>query len=515
MRSVSRLITLALLVGVAIGVGIYVSGKVGHRGVGQRFETYALFRDASRLPVGSRVMIAGVQVGEIDGLAVEGGLARVSMRLRDDVVLYDDAWAEKRTQSLFGDGYVEVDPGHDGPGRRRLASGEPIPRVVEAASTDTVLRDLDRGIPRAQATLGDAHAWLRGARRTVAGPVAAWLSEVDREVASADVPGALADADRAVGDLERDLAGAEAAVAGVAPRVHRAIDGAARDLDQAAADLRDGRAAMAEALGGARTRLDDVDGYVADAAEVVARLDGQASPEDQGTLGRLINDPSTGDAIADGVEGVRDATSTLSRLETVIGLRVELNLFAAQLRSYIGAEVAGRHDSFYVIEAEKGALGAVPEVTLTEVPGTGTFVRRAVIRERLRFTAQYGKRWGSHAVRAGLKEGGVGIGVDRRLLGGRLRLSLDVFDGSLSDLPRVKLAAGLELFRSLHVVAGLDDALTSPGYLPIDPGGDDVPIWFEELRYGRDVYLGLSLTFDDEDVTTLLALYGALLAGVL
>jgi hypothetical protein len=229
----------------------------------------------------------------------------------------------------------------------------------------------------------------------------------------------------------------------------------------------------------------------------------------------LINDPELGDAIADGAEGVREFTNTLSRLETVIGLRVEFNVFARQQRAYIGAEVYGRHDSFYLIEAEKGALGAVPEVALTEQPGTGVFVRTAVIRERLRFTAQWGKRWKWARFRAGLKEGSFGVGADAILMGGRLRIAADVFGGNMSEVPRLKAAAMFQLVASIYILAGVDDVLTDPGYLPVNPGNDDVPIWFEELRYGRDVFAGVALRFDDEDVTTLLALYGALLAGVL
>ncbi len=515
MRWLSRLITIALLGGGVIAAVVVVRGQVGQRGVGQRFETWARFRDASRLPPGSRVMISGVQVGEIDALAIEGQVARVSMRLRDDVVLYDDAWAEKRTQSLFGDGYVAIDPGHAGPGRRRLVSGEPIPRVVEGTSADTVLRDLDRGIPRAQVRLEDAQRWLRGARRTTAGPIAAWLADLDRATSDLAIPAALADADRALGRFEARLGDAERATTGAAPRVHRALDGFADDLATATDDLRDGRTALAESLGTTRARLDEVDPYVTEAAEVVARLDGEGPPDDQGALGRLINDPASGDAIADGAEALRDATSTLARLEVIVGLRLEFNVFAAEQRAYISAEIAGRHDSFYLVELEKGALGAVPEVTLTEQPGTGVYVRTAVIKERLRFTAQWGKRWRWAALRAGIKEGAPGIGGDAVLLDGRLRLSADVFGGNLSNRPRVKLAAALAIFRSVYVMAGVDDLLTTPGYLPIEPGSDDVPIWFDELRYGRDAVVGMVLRFDDEDLTTLLALYGALLAGVL
>ncbi|MCB9572953.1 MAG: MCE family protein [Kofleriaceae bacterium] len=517
MRWLSRLVTLTLLGGVVAGLVWYAATRATPRTVGQRFATWGLFRDASHLPVGSRVMLGGVQVGEIDGLAVEGELARVSMRLRDDVVLYDDAWAEKRTESLFGDGYVAIFAGHDGPGRRRLRSGEPIPRVVEGGSADTVLRDLDRGLPRADEQLSITNDAVARARQVVAGPLATRLDELDRAVPRGELTG-LHTVDDALGRLEARLDRAADVTAGAAPRVHRALDDLSADVAGVTQDLRDGRAAFRRAMGDARAGMDRIDPAIADAVDVVRALDGDAPAEDQGTLARLINDPGPGDAIASGVEDVKDFTSSLSRLETWIGLRSEFNFRSLQPRFYVTAELAGRNDSFYLVELEKSSLGDVPEVSLTDAPGTDRFVRSVVIHERVRYTLQWGKRISNAiAVRFGIKDSSFGIGGDALMMDGQLRLSADLFGGNMSQLPRLKLAAALEVFRSIYVLAGVDDILSAPGALPIAPwpASQDVPIQFEELRYGRDYFLGAMLRFDDEDLSTLLAVYGAVIVGLL
>ena len=73
----------------------------------------------------------------------------------------------------------------------------------------------------------------------------------------------------------------------------------------------------------------------------------------------------------------------------------------------------------------------------------------------------------------------------------------------------------IAVFRSVFVVAGVDDALNAPGYLPIVVGNTPVPNDFEELRYGRDYFVGLTLRFDDADLSMLLRVYGALLLGLL
>src|SRR5438128_561357 len=95
--------------------------------LGQSFETWALFRDGSRLASGSPVVIAGVRVGDVSRLTVENGFARVDMRLRDDTNVPIDSWVTKKAESAFGDSYIEIIPGggEEGtPTARKLRSGE-------------------------------------------------------------------------------------------------------------------------------------------------------------------------------------------------------------------------------------------------------------------------------------------------------------------------------------------------------------------------------------------------------
>lgn len=515
MRWVSRLVTAALAIALIAAIVIVVVIRVGQDDTTAGFRTSAAFRDASRLPVGSRVMVAGVHVGEITGLTIDGRLGRVSMRLRDDIELWDDAWAEKKAESLFGDGYIEIHPGADGPGRRRLVSGEPIPRVVDEVSTDRTLRELDHAMPAVRGAFIDAEAFLSDTRQTVNGPIADRLARWDRAVASGDLSAAIGDADDAMTGFEDGTTAAAEALDGQAPRIHRAIDDAARDVAGVTADLRQGRKDLQEALGNAREGMDDVDPYLEDAAEVVARLDGQVPPEEQGTLGRLINDPELGDTIADGAEGLREFTGGLNRLETFVGLRAEYGILNRQSRIYVGATISGRSDNFYVFEVGKFSAGDVPEVAISDNPIDDMYVRTAVIRDELRLTAQWGRRFDWMSFRFGLKESSFGIGADAILLGGRLELATDLLLPSYQRVPYIKLAAALQVFRAVYVSAGLDDALLPGAELAIVPGTDDVPQQLRELRYGRDPFLGVYLRFDDEDLNHLLLLYGAVIFAAL
>ncbi len=519
MRWLSQLITIATLVALAGAAVLVVWPRVRPPRVGGQFRTYAHFRDAGGLPVGSRVVIAGVVIGEIDSLAIEGNQARVGMRLRDGVELWDDAYATRKASSVLSDNYVELSPGGpdasdpDSQARphRRLRSGEAIPRVIEAATTDRVLRGLERAVPRVENSLRGAQVLVEESREWTDGELTRRLSDLDRQLDDRVVGRRLAGIDDASQRIDRASARAAEQVAATLPTIDRGLDRFAAQTADARARVQAATAAVRTGLADVRTRLDDVDGYVARADELVAAIDGERG----GRLAGLIDDPELGLDIADVAAAGAESTAGLDRLKTVIGFRSEFGLLAGAPRFYVTAEIAARGDQFYLVELLKGFDGDVPQVELASVPGGG-FVRRTVIRDAIRYTAQWGKRFGPMAVRFGFKDSAIGAGLDASLLRGHLHLSADVTEPTLARMPRVKLAAALEVFRSVYVLGGIDDALTGGAELNIAPWppGGDVPTQFQTLPYGRDYFLGFNLVFADADINTLLRIYGGLVGAL-
>jgi len=156
----------------------------------------------------------------------------------------------------------------------------------------------------------------------------------------------------------------------------------------------------------------------------------------------------------------------------------------------------------------------VPHDELSDVANSTAYLRHQEIRDRLRFTAQFGKHLGPLSVRGGIKDSTFGAGVDALMFDGRLKLSVDLY-GAFQATPRLKIAGALAVFRSVYVLAGVDDALNSPGYLQIVSGNPEAPKTFDEVRFGRDYFAGAMLHFTDEDISVLLRVYGALLVGLL
>src|SRR5260370_18666864 len=79
----------------------------------EALKVFAYFKDASGLSKKSRVQIAGISVGEIREIALEAGRAKVSLRVRRDVNLRQDASLTKRSESLLGDYVLDLYPRSD------------------------------------------------------------------------------------------------------------------------------------------------------------------------------------------------------------------------------------------------------------------------------------------------------------------------------------------------------------------------------------------------------------------
>src|SRR5882762_7311474 len=95
---------------VIASAALLLRSKMPTTSIGGGFRTWALFRDGSRLAIGAPVRIAGVRVGDISGLTIEGVFARIDMKLRDDTDIPIDSWVTKKAESAFGDSYVEIIP---------------------------------------------------------------------------------------------------------------------------------------------------------------------------------------------------------------------------------------------------------------------------------------------------------------------------------------------------------------------------------------------------------------------
>jgi len=75
------------------------------------YRVYAYFDRAGAVRKGTVVEIAGVRIGVVDAVELEDYRAKLTLKIRKDVRLQEDAIASIRTKGLIGEKYVMITPG--------------------------------------------------------------------------------------------------------------------------------------------------------------------------------------------------------------------------------------------------------------------------------------------------------------------------------------------------------------------------------------------------------------------
>ena len=109
-------------VGIFVVVGLicvgYITVKLGKVSLLEpnTYRLNARFASASGLRTGSAVEIYGIQVGKVGSLRIDSQrqMALITLRIDNEIKVYDDAIATIKSSGLIGDKYVKIDPGGAG-----------------------------------------------------------------------------------------------------------------------------------------------------------------------------------------------------------------------------------------------------------------------------------------------------------------------------------------------------------------------------------------------------------------
>jgi phospholipid/cholesterol/gamma-HCH transport system substrate-binding protein len=508
---------LVVLLVTAVGYGTYKSVSESNSGSGGP-QYYALFTDASGLADKARVVIAGLTMGEIASARLEGRLARVTVRLREGTVVYQNASISKKSSSLLGEYYLEIDPGApevvDQTGKlvpnTVLPDGSQIKTVHEPKSIGDLTNDIARVLPRVDEVLVEIRGLAADARKVLNTSIANIARNIDKlvEEDAKVVDSILKRIDRIAEDIE----GITGTSGDEVKRILASVERSAYELEDLLKTTKGEIQLTGKEL---RDRLERIDRSISALEET---LEGTASiankiDDNQGTLGRLVNDPAIADNIEQVTEDVKGFTSGLFSLQTLIGIRSEANLFAKLTRETVWIELHTKNDKYYLLEIVSDTRGSI-EQTYEVDPASGQLVRHQTIEPYgLRFSFMLAKRLGWATFRVGVKESTGGAGFDADFFGGKGRLSLDVFDFQFDKYPRMRITTAWNFYRYLYIYAGVDDVLNKFQEIPVT--GDNVSGGSPSLYpFGRDVFIGAGIRFSDEDLRTLLFIGGGALAAM-
>lgn len=454
-------------------------------GSGESYTVHVLMNDATGIAKHSAVRMAGIPIGTIRDVRLEGGRARIDIAVNKDVPLYEDATASKVASSLLGEYFIAVAAGTDG--KRVLVDGDEIHLVLEGTSTDDIMRqirDIASDVKKVTGSLASTVGTQKG------------QDNIDRTLQN------LADAteqlNKVVGENRQSIRNILGSVEGITARGQPEIAeilANVRDTTREVRDLMhpggvDGGTGAAPSPGEVRQIIEKVNRAATSLESALANIDRTTGRIDrgEGTLGRLAHDERLIDEVQGAAEGVNEFVGGLQRLRTIVGLRTDYQFLGSTVKSYVELRLQPREDKYYVIEVVNDPRGLTRfEQTDVETtnPNQPAHYRevRTVTTNSFRFSLQFAQTIGPFTGRFGIKESTGGVGLDVAGLDRRFELRQDLFGFGEVQLPRYRVALAYEFISRLWLLGGVDNVLSSDQ---------------------RDYFVGLQLRFDDEDLKTML-----------
>lgn len=555
---VNKALAVGALVAAALAAFLFTFTfiKKGGYAADESYVITAYFSDATGLTWKSRAQIAGIQVGEVSKISLEGQRAKLQIRIKNEVDLHADACLSKVFPSaLMPDALLEVMAGS--PAQPSLRSLPEEQRVIGCVREATTMQQLVDGLAKIAAdvqvvtadiakTVGGPRGSMREiienlaqlTRRldaTVAaneGKLSSILSNVD--VITRDVRELTQSEKERVRTIARNVEELTARLKDVAASVQVIIDGTAPDGKATVAvagkagqagqggkagkdgkDGKDAQAAGPEAAAreqvaaqaqGVKQAVEKINANLAKLDDLLARLQ-----EGKSVGSRLIVDEKMGRELASTVEAASNYVEKLDKLQIEVHLRSEWLLNQTGAKTYFGARLLPRPDKYYVFEVvsdPRGVDTVTTETITTRDPVTGTdsttVSTKTLHEEKLTFTLQMAKRYGPMAFRVGVIESSGGVGSDLYLFDDALQLSVSVYQFSRpyqNVFPRAKVWVNYQFLQHFYLTAGADDFLNvwRQGRYPGGP----------KFTLGNDVFFGGGLFFTDDDLKTLLGVGGA------
>lgn len=135
-------LTVEFMVGIFVIVGCFCFAYLAINIAGMRFfqanvyQLTAKFDNISGLTVGASVEIAGVPIGEVAQINLDGTNALVTMNINKGIVVRDDDIAAIRTKGIIGEKFVKIIPGGSD---QSVKNGEAITDTESAVEFEEII----------------------------------------------------------------------------------------------------------------------------------------------------------------------------------------------------------------------------------------------------------------------------------------------------------------------------------------------------------------------------------------
>lgn len=446
-----------------------------------------LFETVTGLDDKAAVRVAGVRIGRVDGISLDGQQARVELVLDTPVELTEGSYASVSNVGLLGEKYVELVLGP--PDASRLPDGVTLEGEIPVSWDQAMAKLSSIGDSVLQFTEGVSGAGSGGNLGRLIDNLAEMSEELRDLVASnrGQVDATLASFESFSSTLAREL-----------PIIARQTESALAQIESVIAENRDD---FGEGLENVRELTESFKTSVENLNSITGSL-----AQGEGSLGKLLQSDEAHDGLVSTLDslkgGVEDLRGTLGRIEKIqldLGFESYYLEGREDTRSAFRIDIDPQSNRFYRLAAVDDPLGRskTQTETITTTFDDGSVETEVIetlkVEDKILISAQLGfdlgeSPWGQVSLRGGLIESTGGAGVDWIAPKRRVALSLDAFDFGRDEIaedlaPRLRLTGKFLFNDNVYVVGGYDD------FLETDIGS---------------AFLGVGIRWSDDDLKYLL-----------
>jgi len=437
-KSYRQEIKIGLFLGIGLfilAVFIFVVGDISTMFDKKGYTLYTYFDTVAGLEKKTVVRMAGVKVGSVESISLKEGKAEVALEIISEIEIPQDSKATLASLGLLGEKYIEITPGTEDemvqPGGK-IGSLPPVSFDQLGMIISSVGDDIKNTSKAMRELLGEGEARVNIKEilqnlSTVSAELREFIGENRPHVTQS-----LDKADRAIETFDQN------------------VQSLSEDLDELILILKD---TVEENREGLKGNLDGIKELISRTENALKALNESLEKinKGEGTLGKLIEDPSLYEKTQDAVNRAQEIVSPFSAMRADLGLQAEY---------------------FTTSELFRGAL------SFRFWPASDKFLLAQIIRdpwqEKFTYSAQGGIRWGIFAPRAGIMESQLGVGLDLYAFKDRVIFTLEGFDFNRDPRPRFRVWTSFVASRYFQFLVGWDDFT---------------------LSENREFYLGMRLGF--------------------
>ena len=478
---------------------VYISVKLANVNLGESagYTLSAVFKSVAGVNDETPVLLAGLRIGMVTDMRLEGGNARVYFKVRQDAKIPDDSVIAIQTLGFLGSKYLEISPGKS---KKNLRGGDQFSNVAVASELSDlsgragdIAQDVKAITANLRKVFGDEEG-EEGLRRIFEN-----LQQITERLAKT-----LEDNQARMNVIAENMQTMSTQVAAMSVEnrdsIHQAIaamPGIVDNLRVITDNLARFTSNNAESLGNAIEGLAQATQHMQEAMQHIASITRKID-EGQGTIGQLVNESGPMEDLNETVASLNELVGRIRRLQTFVEYRGEYDIHAEQLRSFLTLRLKPREDVWYSLTVVDDPVGRTSTTTthtwVTYNPGTPrehteeTIKRERLTNDSLKLTLEIAKRWHWLVFHGGIIESTGGVGVDSMFFDDHLRLSVQAFDFGNADNPRLKANMDFIFLDHFLVTFGADD-IVNRGVL--------------DRRLQVPWFVGAGIMFRDDDLVAL------------